>query len=173
MRLHGRLLLLLLASSWPACAPAQTFSREGRLLVAADEANTAAAQVAVAQARLFGSMLLSYRPGTRPGAPARIVLGTRAERLTLEVDPATFETRILRREATRHALPRGTIICRSYAPIDTIVAAARRKFGNVTMEIVPPHLPGADWRAQVGLGLHTVKLDDKGRVLFSAKRLSR
>lgn len=172
MNLGGRLVLLL-ACCWPVCTQAQTFSREGRLLVAADNANTAAAQVAVAQARLFGSMLLSYRPGAQPDAPARIVLATRAERMTIEVDPGTFESRLLRREATRNALPRGAIACRSYAPIDNIVTAARRSFGNVGIEIIPPHLPGAHWRARVGLALHTVKLDDQGRALFSAQRLSR
>jgi hypothetical protein len=168
----GRLCTLL-ACLWPAGLQAQTFSKEGQLLVGAETTNTAAAQVAVAQARLFGSMLLSYRPGIRPGAPARMVIATRAERMVVEVDPHTFQTRLVRREETRNALPNGAIVCRSYAPIDAIVAGARRRFGNVAMEIVPPHLPGAQWRARIGLALHQVKLDDQGRAQFSAQRLSR
>jgi uncharacterized lipoprotein YbaY len=54
---------------------AQTFDREGRLIVAPEERNIAAAQVAVAQTRLFGSMLVSYRIA-RPGV-ARVAVATR------------------------------------------------------------------------------------------------
>ena len=59
---------------------AQTFDREGRLVVAPEERNIAAAQVAVAQTRLFGSMLVSYRiarPGVARVADAILSAGKR------------------------------------------------------------------------------------------------
>lgn len=156
-----------------APAGAQTFSKDGNLLMPAEARNTAAAQVAVAQARLYGSVLMSYRPGASPEAPARLVVATRRERLTIEVDPVSFQLRQLRRETTRGSFLEGMVVCRSYAPIDAILADGRRRFGSTALEVIPPHKPGEVWRTRVGLAVYDVRLDDDGRARFVQRQLSR
>lgn len=150
----------------PTTAEAQTFSREGQLLVAPDQRNTAAAQVAVAQSRLFGSMLVSFHVSGQANTPARVVVATREERQTLKVHPETFQMTLLQRERTRRALPNGALICRSYAPIDAIIAAARTRFPGAAVEISPPHKPGAPWLTKVGPALHRVSFDARGYARF-------
>lgn len=150
-------------------ANAQTFTRDGQLLVAPEQGNTAAAQVAVAQTRLFGSMLVSYRAGGKLGQPARIVVATRTERQIIEVHPETFQLRMVQRERTANALPRGALVCRSYAPIDAILAAGRRRFPGMGIEVLPPHRPGLPWFAKVGSGLHRVQFDAEGYARFKAQ----
>lgn len=150
-------------------AYAQTFSRDGQLLVAPEAGNTAAAQVAVAQARLFGSMLVSYRVSGKLGEPARIVVATRAERTILEVHPETFQPRLVRRERTTSALPPGALICRSYAPIDAIITAGRKRFPGVAVEVLPPHRPGLPWSAKIGSHVHRVQFDGQGYARFRPK----
>lgn len=144
---------------------AQTFDREGRLIVAAERKNVAAAQVAVAQARLFGSMLLSYSADN--SGVARIAIATRSEMKIIEVDPERFDARIVRRIATKNALPKGAVVCRSYAPIDAILAAGKSRFADSRMEVLPPHRVEMPWRARVAGRLWNVTFDKKGRVQFS------
>lgn len=150
-------------------ANAQTFTREGQLIVAPEQGNTAAAQVAVAQTRLFGSMLVSYRVSGRPGQPARIVVATRSERQVIEVHPETFQLRLIQRERTAFALPRGALVCRSYAPIDAILAAGRKRFAGQGMDVIPPHRPGLPWQVKVGAALHRVQFDAQGYARFKAQ----
>ena len=152
-----------------AAAHAQTFTREGQLIVAPEQGNTAAAQVAVARTRLFGSMLVSYRVSGRAGQPARIVVATRAERQIIEVHPETFDLRLVQRERTAYALPRGALVCRSYAPIDAILAAGRKRFAGQGLEVLPPHRPGLPWQVRVGMALHQVKFDAQGYASFKVQ----
>jgi len=125
---------------------AQTFDREGRLIVAPEERNIAAAQVAVAQTRLFGSMLVSYRIA-RPGV-ARVAVATRKELKVFEIDSENFEARLVRRV------------------IDAILSAGKRYFPNAELEVLPPHRPGMAWRTRVGSRLLTVSFDNKGVARF-------
>lgn len=143
---------------------AQTFGRDGRLIVAPEERNIAAAQVAVAQTHLFGSMLVSYRVA-RPGV-ARVTVATRKELKVFEIDSENFEARLVRRVATTTALPKGTLLCRSYAPIDAILSAGKRYFPNSELEVLPPHRPGMAWRARVESRLFAVSFDNKGVARF-------
>lgn len=143
---------------------AQTFDREGRLIVAPEERNIAAAQVAVAQTRLFGSMLVSYRIA-RPGV-ARVAVATRKELKVFEIDSENFDARLVRRVATTTALPKGALVCRSYAPIDAILSAGQRYFPNAALEVLPPHRPGMAWRTRVGNRVLPVSFDNKGVARF-------
>ena len=143
---------------------AQTFDREGRLIVAPEERNVAAAQVAVAQTRLFGSMLVSYRQ-VRPGV-ARVTVATRKELKVFEIDSENFEAQLVRRVATTTALPKGALVCRSYAPIDAILSAGKRAFPTAQLEVLPPHRPGMAWRARIGSRLLAVSFDNKGIARF-------
>lgn len=161
---HCWLYALLLLK--PAMVHAQTFSREGQLLVAPDQRNTGAAQVAVAQSRLFGSMLVSFHLSAQPGTPAQVVVATREERQTIRVHPETFAMTLIQSERTRRALPSGALICRSYAPIDAIIAAAKTRFPGVAVDILPPHRPGTPWFTKVGVALHRVNFDAKGYARF-------
>lgn len=149
---------------------AQTFGKNGQLLVAGEMRNTAAAQVAVAQANLFGSMLLSYHVDPRTDGPARLTIATRYERRLVEVDPRDYRVKLLRKEVTKNALPGGALICRSYAPIDAIVRVARSQHPGRPIEVFPPHRPGAAWRAQIAAKTYAVNFDKKGRATFGALR---
>jgi hypothetical protein len=155
-------------------AAGQTFTRGGQLLVAAEPGNTAASQVAVAQGRLFGSMLVSYRVNSRAlGAPAALTIATRSERQILEVHPETYAVRLVSRHATRRALPPGVLLCRSYAPIDAIVRLARSRYPDAVVEVLPPHRPGLPWLAKVGSKTHRIGFDRKGRAYFPAQTPAR
>lgn len=158
---------LLPAAAVLLCAPlsAQTFDRDGRLIAAPERKNVAAAQVAVAQARLFGSMLLSY--SANDAGLARIAIATRSEMKVIEVDPENFDARIVRRVPTKNALPKGAVICRSYAPIDAILAAGKTRFGTNRLEVLPPHRLEMPWRARIAGRLWNVAFDKKGRVQFT------
>ena len=149
---------------------AQTFSKNDQLLVAGDLRNTAAAQVAVAQANLFGSMLVAYHVNPRSGRAARLTIATRFERRLVEVDPRDYRVKLLRKEETKNALPGGALICRSYAPIDAIVRVARMQHPGRPIEVFPPHRPGTSWRAQIAAKTYAVKFDKKGRATFAALR---
>lgn len=143
---------------------AKTANRDGGVIVAADERHVAAAQVAVAQTRLFGSMLVSYRT-QRPGV-ARISVATRKEMKVFEIDSESFEARLVRRVATTTALPKGALLCRSYAPIDAILSAGKRHFPDAELEVLPPHRPKMAWRARIGSRLLAVSFDDRGAARF-------
>ncbi len=161
------MVLLALAAAQVYALPlaAQTFERSGRLIVAPEGRNVAAAQVAVAQSHLFGSMLVSYRI-VRPGV-ARVKVATRTESKVLEIDSRTFEARLIHHVASSTALPKGTLVCRSYAPIDAILLAGKRHFPNAELEVLPPHRPGMAWRAGVNGRLLAVTFDKKGVARFS------
>jgi hypothetical protein len=158
--------LIALAAAQVFALPlmAQTFDRAGRIIVAPEERNVAAAQVAVAQSHLFGSMLVSYRMA-RPGV-ARVAVATRKELKVFEIDSENFEARLVQRVATTTALPKGTLVCRSYAPIDAILSAGKRHFPNAELEVLPPHRPGMAWRARIGSRLLAVSFDNKGVARF-------
>lgn len=158
--------LLALAATQLFALPlaAEAFDRAGRAIVAPDERHVAAAQVAVAQSHLFGSMLVSYRT-LRPGV-ARVAVATRKEMKIFEVDSDDFEARLIQRVATTTALPKGTLMCRSYAPINAILSAGKRKFPETELEVLPPHRPGMAWRARVKGRILTVAFDKKGVARF-------
>jgi len=63
-------------------------------------------------------------------------------------------------------LPKGALVCRSYAPIDAILSAGKRQFPNAELEVLPPHRPGMAWRARIGSRLLAVSFDNKGVARF-------
>ncbi|OYU01503.1 MAG: hypothetical protein CFE36_10595 [Sphingomonadaceae bacterium PASS1] len=152
---------------WTAPVAAQTFGRDGRLVMAPEISNVAASQVAIAQTRLFGSMLVSYKADA--SGIARITIATRKERQVIDIDAQTYQPKLVRREMTTLALPPGALVCRSYAPIDAIVAAARVRFPKSAVEILPPHRIGMSWRARIGGTVHRVAFDSKGYAKFKAQ----
>lgn len=158
---------LLVPLLWTAPVAAQTFGRDGRLVMAPEISNVAASQVAIAQTRLFGSMLVSYK--TDASGIARITIATRKERQVIDIDAQTYQPKLVRREMTTLALPPGALVCRSYAPIDAIVAAARVRFPKSAVEILPPHRIGMSWRARIGVTVHRVAFDSKGYAKFKAQ----
>lgn len=137
---------------------------------AVERANTAAAQVAVAQADLYGSMLVSYRLDPHSRAGALLTLATRYERRLVQVDARDYRVRVLRKEAVKDALPGGILICRSYAPIDAIIKVARVRHPGKPIEIFPPHLPSAPWRAKILTQNYKVNFDKRGRAAFESVR---
>lgn len=159
-------LLIAAACLSGAAATAQTYDRENRLIAAAERKNVAAAQVAVAQARLFGSMLLSY--SADDSGVARIAIATRSEMKVIEVDPENFDARIVRRIPTKNALPKGAVVCRSYAPIDAILAAGKARFGVSRIDVLPPHRIEMPWRVRASGRLWNVSFDKRGQARFSA-----
>jgi hypothetical protein len=158
---------LLVPLLWTAPVAAQTFGRDGRLVMAPEISNVAASQVAIAQTRLFGSMLVSYKADA--SGIARITIATRKERQVIDIDAQTYQPKLVRREMTTLALPPGALVCRSYAPIDAIVAAARVRFPKSALEILPPHRIGMSWRARIGVTVHRVAFDSKGYAKFKAQ----
>lgn len=158
---------LLVPLLWTAPVAAQTFGRDGRLVMAPEISNVAASQVAIAQTRLFGSMLVSYKADA--SGIARITIATRKERQVIDIDAQTYQPKLVRREMTTLALPPGALVCRSYAPIDAIVAAARVRFPKSAVEILPPHRIGMSWRARIGSTVHRVAFDSKGYAKFKAQ----
>jgi hypothetical protein len=158
---------LLVPLLWTAPVAAQTFGRDGRLVMAPEISNVAASQVAIAQTRLFGSMLVSYKADA--SGIARITIATRKERQVIDIDAQTYQPKLVRREMTTLALPPGALVCRSYAPIDAIVAAARVRFPKSAVEILPPHRIGMSWRARIGGTVHRVAFDSKGYAKFKAQ----
>ena len=142
----------------------QTFDAQGRPLVTSGLPNVGAAQVAVAQARLPGSMLVLYRTGREAGDPARVVVATRTERLVVDVDPETFAVKTLSRERTGRALPAGQIVCRSYAPIDRILGTMRKRGSDGHVRIIPPHRPADSWRVGVGARWYRIAEDERGEM---------
>lgn len=158
--------LMALAAAQILALPlaAQTFDRAGRLIVAPEEGNVAAAQVAIAQSHLYGGMLVSYRLA-RPGV-ARVTVATRKELKVFEIGSESFEVRLIQSVATTTALPKGTLVCRSYAPIDAILSVGKRHFPNTELEVLPPHRPGMAWRVRVKGRLLAVAFDKKGVARF-------
>ncbi|MFN3452777.1 MAG: hypothetical protein ACK4ZE_11530 [Sphingorhabdus sp.] len=161
---HMVLSLAVVPLLWTAPVAAQTFGRDGRLVMAPEISNVAASQVAIAQTKLFGSMLVSYK--TDASGIARITIATRKERQVIDIDSQSYQPRLVRREMTTLALPRGSLVCRSYAPIDAIVATARARFPKSAVEVLPPHRVGMSWRARIGVTVHSVAFDSKGYASF-------